>query len=105
MKYLADIGADFFGSGNASKLAEVKGVGSLVSIFVKSVFAISGLVILYFFILAGFGMIQGAGNNDPKKMEQSKATMTSALIGFTVVFVSYWIVKLIEQLTGVLILQ
>ena len=46
-------------------------------------------------------MIGSAGKNDPQKAEQSKKTITSAVIGFVIVFVSYWIVKLIGQLFGI----
>jgi hypothetical protein len=45
-------------------------------------------------------MIGSAGQNDPQKAEQSKKTITSAVIGFVIVFASYWIVKLIGQLIG-----
>lgn len=45
-------------------------------------------------------MIGSAGKNDPQKAEQAKKTITSAVIGFVVVFTAYWIVKLIGQLIG-----
>ena len=45
-------------------------------------------------------MIAGAGKSDPKTVETGKKAATSALIGFIVVFSAYWIVKLIETITG-----
>jgi hypothetical protein len=91
-----DINASF-----KSPIGDLTNVGDLVSLFVKGSFVLAGIIILFFFILAGIGMISGAGQDDPKKMEQAKATMTSALIGFVVVFASYWIVKLIGSLVGI----
>ncbi len=79
------------------KLTEV---GDLVSLFIKGAFVLSGIIILFFFITAGIGMIAAAGESDPQKAEQAKKTMTSAVIGFVVVFASYWIVKLIGTIIG-----
>ena len=45
-------------------------------------------------------MISSAGESDPQKSEQAKKTITSAVIGFVIVFASYWIVKLISSLLG-----
>lgn len=91
----SDIGSHFLG---LSELKTFGSIGSLVTLFVRGAFVLSGLVILIFFIMAGIGMIQGAGEGNAQKMEQAKATATSALIGFIVVFASYWIVKLIGQI-------
>jgi hypothetical protein len=102
MKLLADIGSDFFQSGHS--LTELKGVGDLVSLLIKIIFVFAGVSLLLFFIIGGIGMIAGAGGSDPEKMEKSKKSITSALIGFLVVFVAYWIVQLIEILTGIKIL-
>ena len=76
------------------------GVSGIVSLFLNAAFVLSGLILLFFFILGGIGMISSAGQSDPQKAEQAKKTITSALIGFVIVFTSYWIVKLIGQFTG-----
>lgn len=110
MNYIAqiDIGDKFFGSftrgssGNTFK--SLSGIGSLVSLFLNIAFVVSGLILLFFFIFGGIGMIASAGQSDPQKAEQAKKTVTSALIGFVIVFASYWIVQLIGTLTGVPIL-
>ncbi|HET7098619.1 MAG TPA: hypothetical protein VFI61_00055 [Patescibacteria group bacterium] len=83
-----------------SPLGDLNKVSSLVTLFLNASFVLAGLILLFFFILGGIGMIGSAGKNDPKSLEQAKHTITSALIGFIVVFTSYWIVKLIGQLIG-----
>ena len=104
MNYLAvNIGDSFLGKSvmNAGiPLKGLSGISSLVSLFLNISFVIAGIILLFYFILGGIGMIGSAGKNDPKAAEQAKQTITSALIGFVVVFVSYWIVKLIGQLLG-----
>ncbi len=76
-------------------------VADLVTLFVNISFVVAGVLLLVFFVMGGIGMIASAGGNDPQKMAQAQKTATSALIGFIVVFASYWIVKLIGQIIGV----
>ena len=105
MKHLAiSIVDEFFNTAGGKKYDQLSDVGSLVSLFIKIVFALSGVIILVFLILAGIGLIAGAGSSDPEKIEKGKQSATSALIGFVVVFVAYWIVQLIELWTGIKIL-
>lgn len=97
---LVEIDNEFFGS-RFTKLSELSGVSQLVSLILNIAFVAAGVVLLIFIVVGGLGMISSAGKNDPEKLEKSKQTITSALIGFLVVFATYWIVKLIEQITGV----
>jgi hypothetical protein len=77
------------------------GVGGIVTLFLNIAFVLAGLILLFFFIMGGIGMISSAGQSDPQKSEQAKKTITSAVIGFVIVFASYWIVKLIGSLLGI----
>jgi Type IV secretion system pilin len=90
------------GTFNPSDTANgLTGIGGLVTVFLNAAFALSGLILLFFFIMGGIGMISSAGQSDPQKAEQAKKTITSAIIGFVIVFTSYWIVKLIGSLLGI----
>ena len=93
------IGSTFLG--NTTNFQDLGSVGSLVSLFLKISFVLAGLILLFYFILGGIGMIGSAGKNDPKAAESAKQTITSAVIGFVVVFTAYWIVKLIGTLFGI----
>jgi len=95
-----NIGNTFFGNSAANTFKNVGEVGSVVTLFLNIAFVIAGLILLFFFILGGIGMISSAGQSDPQKAEQAKKTITSAIVGFVIVFASYWIVKLIGQLIG-----
>lgn len=97
------IGQEFFRLGTTgpiNKFQDLSSIGKLVSLFINISFVIAGLILLFYFILGGIGMISSAGKSDPQKAEQAKKSITSALIGFVIVFASYWIVKLIGQLLG-----
>jgi hypothetical protein len=98
-KLAVDIGTEFLGGSNAN-LKDPSGVGVYVTNIITGAISIAGIILLFFLILGGIGMISGAGKNDPKTVETGKKAATSALIGFIVVFSAYWIVKLIETITG-----
>ncbi len=100
-----DIGEKFFGSGSTTKLKEITGIGSLVTTVIQIAFALAGIIFIVLLIAGGIGMIAGAGQDNPEQAAKGKQAVTSALIGFIVVFATYWIVQLIEELTGIIILQ
>ena len=95
-----NLGDTIFKGSTSSVYKDAAAVSSLTTLFLNIAFVIAGLILLFFFILGGIGMISSAGQSDPGKAEQAKKTLTSAVIGFVIVFASYWIVKLIGQLIG-----
>ena len=78
--------------------------GALITIILKNVFILAGVLLLVIIILGGVSYISGAGNNDPKKAAAAKQTITNAIIGFLIIFTSYWIIKIIETITGLKII-
>lgn len=96
MKELAlDIGEKF-----GSPFGETKNIGNLISVILNSSFAIAGIIILFLFIFAGYSLIAGAGSNDPQSIEKGKKAITSAIIGFIIILAAYWIIRIIEIITG-----
>lgn len=82
----------------------IKGVGSLVSVILSNVYILAGVVLLILFLWAGFKMIQSAGTRDAQKAAEAKSTLTYAIIGFLIIFASYWIIQIVEAITGLTIL-
>jgi hypothetical protein len=76
-------------------------IPNLVKTFLNVAFVVAGVILLFFFIFGGIKLISSAGGDNAQDAEAAKKTVTSALIGFLVVFTAYWIVKLIGILTGV----
>lgn len=71
----------------------------LIQNVVNAALAFSGLVALVIIIYSGITYITSHG--DPQKVESAKKTMTWAIVGLVIVFLSFFIVRLISQLTGV----
>ncbi len=79
--------------------------GALISVILKNAYTLAGILLLVLLIFGGFSIIMGAGGSDPKKAAAGKKAITSAVIGFLIVFASYWIIEIIEKITGVNILK
>lgn len=75
-------------------------LGDLVSLILRLAFVISGLLILIIFIVAGYNIMMGAGQNNPEQAAKGKQAATAAALGFVIIFIAYWIVRLIEEITG-----
>ena len=98
------IGEEFKFQGNdgVTGVPEFNEVGKLVSAWLPNVYVVSGIVLFFLVLLGGFSMVMNAGNQE--KIQQGQKVLTSALIGFGILFGSYWIIQIIQVLTGVPIL-
>ncbi len=95
--------------GKAFKLNETQTVqdvfpkpANLLNLIVKNIYVIAGIILFFFIIAGGLGIILNAGN--PDKQKQGSKTLSSAIAGFIILFTSYWIIRIIETLTGIQIL-
>lgn len=75
-------------------------MGDLISLILKAAFAISGVLILFLIVFAGFTIIASAGSNNPEGAKKGKDAATAAALGFVIIFVAYWIIRIIELITG-----
>jgi ABC-type dipeptide/oligopeptide/nickel transport system permease subunit len=76
-------------------------IGNLISTVIGIFFALAGIILIFYFILGGIQIIAGAGSEKPEAIEKGKKAATSALIGFVIIIVAYWIIRIIELITGV----
>lgn len=80
-------------------------IGPLISSLLKNSLTLAGIIFLALLIFGGITVIISAGSGDSKKSSQAQQTITSALIGFAIVFSSYFIIQIISLITGVEILN
>jgi hypothetical protein len=94
LKYLeSKIGLNFIG-GN---------LGDIINALLPYLFTLAGLLLLLYLIYAGFGLMTSAG--DPKKIQEAKSKLTNSLVGFIIIFVSYWLVQIIGKMFGIEAIQ
>ena len=73
-------------------------LGKIISQLLPYLFAIAGLLLLLYLIWGGFSLMTSGG--DPKHMDQAKGKITNAIIGFLLLFVSYWLVQILQVIFG-----
>lgn len=79
--------------------------GSLLSLLVKNAIVIAGIIFLLLLLFGGFSLIINSGSGDAKKTQQAQSAISSALVGFVVVFFAFAIVQIISFITGINILN
>jgi TRAP-type C4-dicarboxylate transport system permease small subunit len=77
----------------------------LISMILKTSITIASLIFLGLLIFGGITFIMNAGTGDSKKAGQAQAATTNALIGFAVVLLAYSIIRIVEAITGLSILD
>lgn len=80
-------------------IRDYSSIGAIISSIVPVIFAIAGIILFVMFIMAGFTLLTAGGSAD--KIKQGSAMMTSALIGFVIIFLAYWIMQIIQIIFGV----
>ncbi len=82
-------------------LGTTKSLGDLINLITTSAITIAGIIVLFLFLYGGLKLITSAGSNDPKSAGQGKQAVTYAVIGFIIIFASYWIIRAIEIIMDV----
>lgn len=97
---------DKFQLGTGKSIGQVdayKSLGNFVSAILPTTFVVSGIILFVLIVFGGLMMVVNAGSGDAKKAEQGKNALTSGIIGMVLIFCAYWIIKLIEFITGITI--
>ena len=96
------------GGGSSSMLPNYSGTGfrfenatiaTIIGELIPYIYVFAGLILLIMLIMGGIGLMTAAGNPDKSKAAYGK--ITSALIGFLIIFVSYFAAKIVEAVLGV----
>ncbi len=97
-----NIGESFTFQDDAKAIDTFKDFGALVTQWLPNVYVAGGIILFFMVLGGGFSMVMNAGNQE--KLQQGNKVLTSALVGFGILFGSYWIIQIIQVLTGVPIL-
>lgn len=80
-------------------IATLQGLEGLFSNVVGIILGIAGIVFFILLLSSGFKFITSGG--DPKALEGAKKTLTYAIGGLIIIILSYLILLLIKEITGV----
>jgi hypothetical protein len=73
-------------------------IAGIISALLPYIFVLAGLALLLMLIFGGFQLMTSAG--DPKGMEAGKNRVMYAIIGFLIIFVSFWLVQILQVIFG-----
>lgn len=76
--------------------------GLLISRFLVFAFPIAGLILFVMLVWSGFEIFVGA--SDKKSLDIGKQRATAAVVGFILLFVSYFLIQLLEVAFGIEVL-
>lgn len=74
-------------------------IGYIISAILPYIFVIAGLILFIFLIVGGFELLTSAGN--PESIKKGQEKITSALVGFIIIFLAYWLTQALEIIFGI----
>lgn len=74
-------------------------IGEIISTLLPYIFVVAGLVLLVMLIMGGIGLMTSGGN--PDKVKSNYGKITNALIGFLIIFVTYFVAQLVQVMLGI----
>ena len=89
------------GSKTVGEAGEGYTVYSILSVVIRNLYVLVGIILLIMIFVGGIGMILNAGNTEAAK--KSNQTLSSAVMGFGILIAAYWLVKIIEIIFGLTI--
>jgi len=84
---------------NPSGIATINNLGCLFERIISYALGFAAIVLFILLLLGGFKYITSGG--DPKAVEGAQKTLTSAVAGLVIILISYIILVLISNITGV----
>lgn len=85
-------------------LIKTEDVGNLVSVLIANAYILAGVLFLVLLLIGGFTVMTSAGAGNPEQAAKGWKIISAAFIGFLIIFVSYWIIQLIQLIVGFKIL-
>lgn len=80
-------------------------LGEIISNILPNIYILAGVILFFLLIGGGLMFIFSAGQENPEGAAKGKKAITAALVGFLIIFASYWIIQIVEVITGIDILK
>lgn len=74
-------------------------LGSVISAALPYVYLIAGLILFANLVMGGITLMTAAG--DQAKTKQGYGMLTAGLVGFLIVFVSYFVLQIVQVILGI----
>jgi uncharacterized membrane protein len=74
-------------------------MGDIINKLVLYLFPLAGILMLLYLLFGGYKYMLSRG--DPKAIADARDTITTAVVGFIIVFVAFWIVQIVGVVLGI----
>jgi hypothetical protein len=78
-------------------------IGGFISTVLPNVYVVAGIILFVLLLAGGIMFISSAGKGESESTKKGSQAIAAALIGFLIIFASYWIIQLVETITGLTI--
>ncbi len=97
-----DLGEAYLLDGRTPVAEQFDSPARLINVLMPNVFAIASLILFFYIVGAGFKMVMNPESK--KSVDDGKKALTYGIGGFFLLFASYWVIQIIQYITGVTIL-
>jgi VIT1/CCC1 family predicted Fe2+/Mn2+ transporter len=80
-------------------------LGGFISAILPNVYVIAGIIAFILVLVAGLMFIANAGKGESEQAKKWQGILTVSIAGLLIIFLSYWIIQIIEVITGLNIFQ
>ena len=77
---------------------DIDSLGSVISIILPVVIVTAGIILFFVLVTGGITIMTSAGN--PEKLKKAGAQITSSLVGFVLLALSYVLIKFVTRIFG-----
>lgn len=77
-----------------------RGFAYFVSVILSNAIVIAAILLLFLLIFGGISIIIGAGSGKKDDVAKGQKAVTAAVAGFLIIFTAYWIIRIVEVITG-----
>lgn len=99
--FLDSLNQSIFGGGGPRP--EFQTPRGIIGYLLPFLFTFAGIILFVMIVWGGLEMLTGA--TDAKKQEAGKQRITAGILGFLIIFSSYWIAQIIQTIFGISILK
>ena len=70
---------------------------NIINLIVRNLFVFAAIILMFYIIGAGYAFIM---SDSGKAIEKAQSSLTAAVAGLILMIAAYWIVQLIQKITG-----
>jgi len=76
-------------------------LGGFISAVLPNIYVFAGIIAFFLVLIAGLMFIINAGKGESEQTKKWQGTLTASIAGLLIIFLSYWIIQIVEKITGV----